>query len=196
MTMRKAVTAFTLASTLGLMLGGAQSASATEKPTLSSLPGFASAKQLAPAGAASAANVTGAVGSRLQNYNSGSCAVVQGSNEGAVPFQYQCLNFNDQAWGYYQLGNGKNQIVNLNSGKCLAVQGASSGNHAIQTACNANFSDQVWTAHEVYKNNQWFVQFVKLGTTLALVVQGFADGNQLIQADTGDFNDQLWRTGY
>ncbi|MFE6051573.1 RICIN domain-containing protein [Kitasatospora sp. NPDC056446] len=204
MTLRKVVAACALASTLGLTLGAAQTASAAEsapvavKPIVSNLPGFAgdsagdAAKQSAPAAPAVTA---GAIGSRLLNYNSGKCAVVQGGNVGAEPFQYQCLDFNDQAWGYIQLGSGFNLIKNLNSGLCLAVQGSSEGHHAIQAECNANYSDQVWYANAFYKNGTRVVQFVKQGTNLALVVQGSSDGTPLIQATTGDFNDQFWIVG-
>ncbi|MFE6056060.1 RICIN domain-containing protein [Kitasatospora sp. NPDC056446] len=162
---------------------------------MSSVPSFAegAASTAKPAAALLADS---AAGKHLRNRNSNKCLVVQGDAGGAVPFQYQCSDFYDQAWGYISIRPGLNLIKNLNSNKCIAAQGNSEGTQAIQVDCNGTFSDQVWYTQLGWYNGEQLVQFSKSGTNLSLAVQGYADGNQLIQVTTGAFADQYWRVAW
>ncbi|MER7585025.1 ricin-type beta-trefoil lectin domain protein [Kitasatospora sp. NPDC097691] len=197
MNLRKATAACVLASALGLTLGTAPTASASSAETLvvSSVPSFAEgADSIAKPPAALLAD--SAAGHRLRNRNSNKCLVVQGNADRAIPFQYQCLDFYDQAWGYISIAPGFNLIKNLNSNKCIAAQGNSDGTQAIQVDCNGNFSDQVWYTQLVWYNGEQLVQFTKSGTNLSLAVQGYEDNKQLIQVTNGAFADQYWRVAW
>ncbi|MFE6871669.1 RICIN domain-containing protein [Kitasatospora sp. NPDC057692] len=198
MNLRKTTAAYVLASALGLTLGTAPTASASSTETLvvSSVPSFAEEDADSTAKPLATPLADSAVGHRLRNRNSNRCLVVQGSAGGAIPFQYQCSEFYDQAWGYIPIAPGFNLIQNLNSKMCIAAQGNSGGTHAIQVDCNGNFSDQAWWTEHVWYKGEQFVQFTKSGTNLSLAVQGYGDGNQLIQVTNGAFADQYWRVAW
>ncbi|MFJ8015074.1 RICIN domain-containing protein [Streptomyces sp. NPDC096339] len=81
---------------------------------------------------------------QLRNLNSGKCLVLQGGENGTIPFQYNCANFADQKWytGWYDNGTTF-RLMNTNNGKCLVSQGTNNGTNPFQYHCK-DFADQVW----------------------------------------------------
>ncbi|GGZ49924.1 hypothetical protein GCM10010387_50280 [Streptomyces inusitatus] len=170
----------------GLSLGATSSASAENGAKR-----YPAGSGLSEGRAVSPADATGW---RLQNFNSGQCAVARGGAESSPVVQFPCGAYDDQGWTYPHHGGILNQIANRNSGKCIVVRGSTWGNKAVQSECNAGYADQIWEAHSFrHTNGETLWYFLKRGTDLALTVQGGSANNQLIQANYGGYADQWWR---
>lgn len=126
----------------------------------------------------------------LMNLNSGKCALAQGGADNTPAVQYQCLNYNDQRWGFVDKGDLRYQIVNVNSGKCLLVRGSSNDAPAVQFQC-LDYVDQYWRLWQYPGYPNWF-WLQNVNSNKCLIVRGGSDGTQLVQFDCAQYIDQAW----
>ena len=126
----------------------------------------------------------------VQNLNSGKCALSRGNADGMPVVQNQCLNYNDQKWGFIDKGGARYQIFNANSGKCLLVRGSSNEAPAVQNQC-LDFVDQYWQFFNYPGHTGWY-WLQNVNSQKCLLARGNSDGTQLVQVDCLSFVDQAW----
>lgn len=128
----------------------------------------------------------------LKNAYGGKCVAVQGTENGRIPFAWDCLDYADQFWMFDDSNAptpGVFQLKNVNSGKCLIVRGAENGTVPEQFEC-LNYADQFW--QKVSTENPDVFKLKNYNSGKCLAMQGDEVDRNPFQYDCEDYADQGW----